>query len=142
MTTPAESHRHTVDVELTGETLEVYQLGDATIIALGRIELTHQVEVSNTMNQLRDVAMDAASSTIVLDCRRVEAVGSILLGELISLNKALATVGKRLRLASLNHESEIVIQISGLSQMLPVYADVKAAVFANSKRRWWWPFGK
>ena len=130
-----------MSVEVTGESLEVHSLQGATIIALGQQNLTRQIDISPLMQRIADIASESSNSIIVLDCRRVESVGSILLGELISLNEKLVTDGKQLRLAGLNPEAKTVLKITGLSGMLSVYPDIKAAVFAKTKRRWWWPFG-
>lgn len=129
-------------VEATGESFHVHQLNNATIIALGEVGLTRQIDITPLMKRLGDIVDASNDRIIVLDCRRVEAVGSILLGELISLNKKLKAIGKQLRLASLNDEAKKVIQITHLENLLPVYSDIKAAVFEKGRRRWWWPFGK
>lgn len=142
MTTPAENHRHKMDVEVAGSALDVHQLHDATIVVLGHHELTRQNEVTAVTERIRDALAGVESPTIVLDFRRVDAVGSVFLGELIALHKKLAAKGMNLRLAGVQPDVQNVIRITGLEDMLPVFPDVKAAVLAKEKRRWWWPFGK
>lgn len=128
-------------VEVTGETFHVHRLHHATIIALGEVGLTRQVDITRLMERLGDAIAVSEDPIIVLDCRRVESVGSVMLGELIALNKQLKVKDKQLRLARLNDDAKKVIQITHLESLLPVYDDIKAAVYARAKRRWWWPFG-
>ncbi len=128
-------------IDVTGEAMQVHHVRHATIIAIGELGLTRQSDVSHFMERVGDIVTASSDPLIVLDCQRVAALGSILLGELISLNKTLEADGRQLRLAGLNDEAMRVIQITGLENLLKTFPDIRSAVFAKSKRRWWWPFG-
>ena len=141
MTTPAQAHRHKLGVETTGSSLEVQRLGGASVIVLGDQSLTNQKDVDAFIGLIKGTIVQAGDPIIILDFRRVNAIGSILLGELVAMHKAMTNEGKQLRLAALNDEASKVLEITNLNRMIPVFPDLKSAFAAKRPRKKWWPFG-
>ena len=142
MTTPAQAHRHKLGVETTGSRLEVQGLGGASVIVLGDQPLTTRKDVDAFIGLINHAITQAGDPIIILDFRRVKAIGSILLGELVAMHKAMTSEGKQLRLAALNDEASKVLAITNLNRMIPVFPDLKSAIAARqSRRKKWWPFG-
>jgi anti-anti-sigma factor len=102
------------------------QNGDVVTLLRGKLSLETVSTFIQTMRQ-------EAASHLVLDMSAVTFLDSSGVGALVSLFVTRQHAGKKLALASLTKQGLAVLQVSGLTKLIPAYATVEEAVSAENK---------
>jgi anti-sigma B factor antagonist len=89
--------------------------------------LTGKLNLETVHNFLCMMRSEPASY-LVLDLSGVSFLDSAGVGALVSLFISRRNTGKKLALAALARQSMAVLQVSGLTQLLPMYASVDLAI--------------
>jgi anti-sigma B factor antagonist len=110
--------------------LELEQVGEVTLVRIGRKRLLDELEVDGVKRNLLRLADDPGRTRMVLDFQSVEALSSSVLAALLSLRKALLTQGGRLALCGLRPEVHEVFVITGLERSLNVYPTEQQALLS------------
>lgn len=100
------------------------QNGDLVTKLNGKLSLETVSTFIQTMRQ-------EAASHLVLDMSGVTFLDSSGVGALVSLFVSRQHAGKKLALASLTKQGLAVLQVSGLTKLIPAYATVEEAVSAK-----------
>ncbi len=79
-----------------------------------------------------DAAIDEAVTSrprmLVLDCSKLEFIGSYGIGALLRLDKQVTSAGGAVRLAAVSPMIMKILQASRLDERLPVFPDVESAL--------------
>ena len=86
-----------------------------------------------TVNAFLQTMRQERAQYLVLDMSGVTFLDSSGVGALVSLFVSRQHAGKKLALASLTKQGLAVLQVSGLTKLIPAYATVEEAVSAENK---------
>ena len=100
--------------------------GDLVTLLRGKLSLETVSTFIQTMRQ-------EPASHLVLDMSGVTFLDSSGVGALVSLFVTRQHAGKKMALASLTKQGLAVLQVSGLTKLIPAYATVEEAVTAENK---------
>jgi len=140
-TKTARGGRDRIGISVSGVSMEAFRLHGKPIIVISERTLSSRSDVDTFSSQVELMLKELDDDVIVLDFHNVESVGSMLLGQLIALNKRLHERGGELRLSRLTASVQKVLATSRLDRQLAVY-DVLDSATAEKRKKWWWPFGK
>lgn len=139
-TKTARGGRDRIGISVSGLSVEAFRLHGKPVIVISERTLASRADVETFTSQIELMLKELDDDVIVLDFHNVESVGSMLLGQLIALNKRLHERGGELRLSRLTSSVQRVMATSRLDRQLAVFDDLESAT-ADRRKRWWWPFG-
>jgi anti-anti-sigma factor len=98
----------------------------AVVVLDGELDVATSPRLRETLTQLVDRGIDR----VILDCRRLSFVDSYGLGVIVAAKRRLSTIGNSLCLVVDVDQPQFhrVLEITGLSSLLPVHATIDDAV--------------
>ena len=117
-----------MDGVLLTDELYAYRCRGGVCVELLEANMMAQAIVDRCSKAVEDLVDQHKATDIVLDLQHVQWMCSLMLGKLVALAKQVRSNDGRLLLAGLSSQLEGVIKGAGLTEMLPMFADVNAAL--------------
>jgi anti-anti-sigma factor len=109
--------------------MEVKQIGRVVVVHFTTRLLVEEETIEAVGSQLSSLAAQLAGGRLLLNCEGIVALGSAMLGKLITLYKKMDSAGGRLAFCRVNpHLYEKIFEVHRLSKFFSVYEDELAAL--------------
>lgn len=103
-------------------------VGGVTVALFGNEVILSGPDAEAVGGRLAALLAEPGRQRLLLDFANVRSLSSIMLGKLISLNRAATSAGGRLALCNLRPDIAEILEVTRLTQILLVYRDKEEAL--------------
>ena len=108
--------------------IDVRTVDTVTVASVSLKHITNDEEVHGISREIKDLLSSIENKKILLNLERVETMASLMVGELIMLQKIFKNNSADLRICSLSPTVGEALKISGISDLLDIYEDEQAGL--------------